>query len=43
MPNFEEIWPSGKNKGPRMGSGNMDYYLDAMQNGPKLSGETRDQ
>ena len=40
MPNFEEIWPSKKKKdGPRRGEGNLDYYLDAMENGPKLSGE----
>lgn len=39
VPNFEEIWPSKKGgKGPRRGDGNLDYYLDAMENGPKLSG-----
>ena len=38
VPNFEEIWPSkkgGKNAKPMRG---MEYYLDAMENGPQLSG-----
>merc|ERR1712141_816167 len=40
VPNFEEIWPSkktkdGKNSKPMRG---MEYYLDAMENGPQLSG-----
>lgn len=38
VPNFEEIWPS-KNKGksdrPKRG---LEYYYDAMENGPQLSG-----
>ena len=34
VPNFEEIWPSGKNKntGPQKGN-KMDYILEAMQKG----------
>jgi len=40
VPNFEEIWPSkktkdGKVKRPTRG---IEYYLDAMENGPDLSG-----
>jgi len=38
VPNFEEIWPSkkgGKSGRPMRG---MEYYLDAMENGPQLSG-----
>jgi len=40
VPNFEEIWPSkkgkdGKTKRPTRG---IEYYLDAMENGPDLSG-----
>jgi len=38
VPNFEEIWPSkkgGKTGRPMRG---MEYYLDAMENGPQLSG-----
>jgi len=38
VPNFEEIWPSkkgGKKGRPMRG---MEYYLDAMENGPQLSG-----
>jgi membrane-associated protease RseP (regulator of RpoE activity) len=40
VPNFEEIWPSkktkdGKVKRPTHG---IEYYLDAMENGPDLSG-----
>jgi len=38
VPNFEEIWPSkkgGKKARPTRG---MEYYLDAMENGPQLSG-----
>ena len=39
MPNFEEIWPSGKSKDKyKRGHIPMDYYTDAMENGPKLSG-----
>jgi len=38
VPNFEEIWPSKKGgKGGRPKRG-MEYYLDAMENGPQLSG-----
>lgn len=39
VPHFEEIWPSGKKKG-RYTRGHipMDYYTDAMENGPSLSG-----
>jgi len=38
VPNFEEIWPSkkgGKKARPTRG---IEYYLDAMENGPQLSG-----
>lgn len=38
VPNFEEIWPSkkgGKVDRPKRG---LEYYYDAMQNGPQLSG-----
>ena len=37
-PNFEEIWPSkkGKNSAPKRG---LEYYYDAMTNGPELSGD----
>lgn len=39
VPNFEEIWPSMKKgkgrKGKQIG---MDYYEDAMENGPDLTG-----
>lgn len=37
VPNFEEIWPSkkGKNSAPKRG---LEYYYDAMTNGPELSG-----
>ena len=39
MPHFEEIWPSGKTKDKyKRGHIPMDYYTDAMENGPKLSG-----
>ena len=40
VPNFEEIWPSkkgGKKGRPMRG---MEYYLDAMENGPQLSGKS---
>ena len=38
VPNFEEIWPSkkGKNSAPKRG---LEYYYDAMTNGPELSGD----
>jgi len=37
VPNFEEIWPSkkGSKAVPKRG---LEYYYDAMQNGPQLSG-----
>ena len=41
VPNFEEIWPSkkgGKSGRPMRG---LEYYLDAMENGPQLSGTER--
>ena len=40
VPNFEEIWPSktGKKAVPKRG---LEYYYDAMQNGPQLSGDCR--
>lgn len=40
VPNFEEIWPSGRRKKGAKGQGNIDwdYYTDAMENGPQLSG-----
>ena len=43
VPNFEEIWPSkkgkdGKAKRPTRG---IEYYLDAMENGPDLSGKLK--
>ena len=38
VPNFEEIWPSKKGgKSGRQLRG-LEYYLDAMENGPQLSG-----
>ena len=35
MPNFEEIWPSGKNKNKPSNrpDGGMDYVLEAMKLG----------
>ena len=39
MPHFEEIWPSGKSKDKyKRGHIPMNYYTDAMENGPQLSG-----
>ena len=39
MPHFEEIWPSGKKKDKyTRGHIPMDYYTDAMENGPGLTG-----
>merc|ERR1712061_226838 len=37
VPSFEEIWPSkgGKAAKPKKG---LEYYYDAMMNGPSLSG-----
>merc|ERR1712141_934763 len=37
VPNFEEIWPSNKGKAAKPKRG-LEYYFDAMQNGPQLSG-----
>jgi hypothetical protein len=37
VPNFEEIWPSKKGEKARPKRG-LEYYYDAMQNGPQLSG-----
>jgi len=37
VPNFEEIWPSKKGKTERPKRG-LEYYYDAMMNGPELSG-----
>ena len=37
MPNFEEIWPSGKNKSKTDGTGmsekGMNYVMEAMEKG----------
>ena len=38
VPNFEEIWPSKKGKKDRPKRG-IEYYQDAMMNGPELSGQ----
>ena len=37
VPNFEEIWPSKKAAKERPKRG-LEYYYDAMMNGPSLSG-----
>lgn len=37
VPNFEEIWPSKKAAAERPKRG-LEYYYDAMMNGPQLSG-----
>ena len=37
VPNFEEIWPSKKGAKERPKRG-LEYYYDAMMNGPQLSG-----
>merc|ERR1712214_178487 len=37
VPNFEEIWPSKKGTKAKPKRG-LEYYWDAMQNGPELSG-----
>ena len=39
VPNFEEIWPSNKGKAAKPKRG-LEYYYDAMQNGPQLSGKS---
>ena len=33
VPNFEEIWPSGKTKETKKGKFDMDYLTDAMNKG----------
>ena len=38
VPNFEEIWPSKKGTKAKPKRG-LEYYWDAMQNGPELSGK----
>merc|ERR1712158_137808 len=40
VPNFEEIWPSKKTKDGKAArpTRGTEYYLDAMENGPQLSG-----
>jgi len=38
VPNFEEIWPSKKGGKAARPTRGMEYYLDAMENGPQLSG-----
>merc|ERR1711902_333047 len=37
VPNFEEIWPSKKGTKAKPKRG-LEYYYDAMTNGPQLSG-----
>ena len=37
VPNFEEIWPSGKTKETKKGKFDMDYLTDAMNKG--IAGE----
>ena len=37
VPNFEEIWPSKNPKTAKPKRG-LEYYYDAMVNGPELSG-----
>ena len=42
VPNFEEIWPSKKTEEKLSAKGekpvDWEYYKDAMENGPQLSG-----
>jgi len=38
VPNFEEIWPSKKGGKAARPTRGLEYYLDAMENGPQLSG-----
>ena len=40
VPNFEEIWPSKKGTKAKPKRG-LEYYYDAMTNGPQLSGDSR--
>ena len=41
VPNFEEIWPSKKGPKANKPKTGLEYYYDAMLNGPNLSGKTR--
>lgn len=38
VPNFEEIWPSKKGAKAERPKKGLEYYYDAMLNGPSLSG-----
>jgi hypothetical protein len=38
VPNFEEIWPSKKGPKANKPKTGLEYYYDAMMNGPNLSG-----
>jgi len=38
VPNFEEIWPSKKGPKANKPKTGLEYYYDAMLNGPNLSG-----
>ncbi|CAB4067958.1 MAGI3 [Lepeophtheirus salmonis] len=38
VPNFEEIWPSKKGPKAERRKRGLEYYYDAMTNGPQLSG-----
>jgi hypothetical protein len=38
VPNFEEIWPSQKSGKIARQKRGVEYYYDAMENGPQLSG-----
>lgn len=38
VPNFEEIWPSKKGPKAERPKKGLEYYYDAMMNGPNLSG-----
>ncbi len=40
VPNFEEIWPSKKGPKSQRPKTGLEYYYDAMLNGPSLSGNT---
>jgi hypothetical protein len=39
VPNFEEIWPSKKGPKAERPKKGLEYYYDAMINGPNLSGK----
>jgi hypothetical protein len=41
VPNFEEIWPSKKGAKAERPKKGLEYYYDAMLNGPSLSGKLR--